>query len=335
MPRLARAVALLCALACALACAAAASEAALSPDAAPAFVPPEGYDSLLQYCRRGLSALSDAELEALYASAAPRPPAEPIAGASSRTSRTRGGDAVASSATARVAPQLAASAAQRRPLSVNASGIAVADAAASATMPTMRYPRGCVDGCILLGHGSALLAPTLQGVMWSGKCFHPGGHLQNFGWANAPRLSGSMEGTYVAGPSLGPASAGGGEPALVIRYPGGTLQDLGAMVATAGYLGTGADSLEDFLDEVREVPGVPGAFVCVCLCRERACVQLLTVAVHLAISIASGLWLGITYVAGVESLPGAPHVGLWFALAQTESGLEEYALDAVPEGLFS
>jgi hypothetical protein len=229
------ALARVCACASASATAATSAAAALSPspDAPPPFAPPPGFASLSDYCRNGLSRLSDASLLQLYASAA-----TPTAAA---TATQRG-----STANVSAAPRSAASAAD------------------GSSLP-LRAPRGCVDGCILFGHGSAgLLAPNLEGRLWSGKCFHPGGVVQNYGWAAAPQLSASIVGTYAPGDSLAPGEEGGagssGNPAaMLVRYPQGGVQNVGAALFTGGFMGTGASDLSDFLDELRELPGQPGA----------------------------------------------------------------------------
>jgi hypothetical protein len=228
MPRSSARALLRAASACVLAaaCAAAASETALSADAPPLFAPPPGFASLSDYCRNGLSRLSSVALLQLYASAAP----------TSTTAQT---------------------ATQRGSLR-GANNASLAPAA-------LRAPRGCVDGCILFGHGSAgLLAPNLEGTLWSGKCFHPSGVVQNYGWAASPQLTASMVGSYAHGDSLAPGGedAGAdarGNVAVLVRYPPGGAQNVGAALFTGGFAGTGASDLSDFLDELRELPGLPGA----------------------------------------------------------------------------
>jgi hypothetical protein len=251
MPRSSARPLLRVAAACVLAaaCAAAASETALSPDAPPPFAPPPGFGSLSDYCRNGLSRLSDDALLQLYASAAP------------------------TSATAQTATQ--------RGSLRGAHNASLAPAA-------LRAPRGCVDGCILFGHGSAgLLAPNLEGTLWSGKCFHPSSVVQNYGWAASPQLTASMVGSYATGDSLAPGGedAGAdarGNAAVLVRYPPGGAQNVGAALFTGGFAGTGASDLSDFLDELRELPGLPGAsFACcdaLCASSHRACVVRTSVA---------------------------------------------------------
>ena len=71
---------------------------------------------------------------------------------------------------------------------------------------------------------------------------------------------------------------------------------------------------------------------------------------------APGLFLGVTYVRSggfaraegtttadanatdvnaTAALPAPPHVALWFALAQTQRGLDTFLADAVPHSLLS
>jgi hypothetical protein len=309
--------------------------AGASPDPAPVFVPPSGFASLNDFCSRGLSPLSDAQLEALYAAAAPvhlRTGSAAPRGAERRvlsdeqqgTMRAR----AASSETAAPVDDAAAAAAAEQSLAMLLN--------ATAAGQLLRTPRGCTQGCILRGHGTAVLAPNVQNLLWSGKCFHPGGDVQNYGWTALPRLTGSMWGTYEVGPSVGPASVAGGEDAVLIRYPPGGPQNLVAALFTGGFLGTGADDLSDFLDEVRELPGLPGA---PCAAPARAGSGHARSAALSGACMrrrAAGLFLGITYVAddaaGGDTSSSSLHVALWFVLVQTQAGLEQYEAEMAPRG---
>jgi hypothetical protein len=57
---------------------------------------------------------------------------------------------------------------------------------------SLAAPRGCVPGCILAGHGTALSAPLVRGWLWSGKCFHADGRVVNFSADVAPSLTGNV-----------------------------------------------------------------------------------------------------------------------------------------------
>ena len=181
-----------------------------------------------------------------------------------------------------------------------------ANATASRLLDALAPPRGCVPGCILPGHGTSVFAPTVSGIMWSGKCFHANGVVINYSTDLAPELSGHIHGRFGVGPSL----RGDGD-ALRIRYPRGGAQSAMAALSTGGFALTGAADVGDFKDEIRQLPGTPGLF------------------------------LGYTFVVRNDDDGPAeggnagafatlrrrmPPVALRFALAQTRRGLDEQGL---------
>jgi hypothetical protein len=66
------------------------------------------------------------------------------------------------------------------------------NASAAMASAALAAPRGCVPGCILAGHGTALTAPLVRGWLWSGKCFYSDGRVVNFSADVAPSLTGNV-----------------------------------------------------------------------------------------------------------------------------------------------
>ena len=61
--------------------------------------------------------------------------------------------------------------------------------ASASSIVSLPVEGACYAGCILPGHGSALMAPAMQLSFWSGKCFKAKGAVVNFANPAVPNLT--------------------------------------------------------------------------------------------------------------------------------------------------